>query len=203
MQDLKPQRAVKSDSSWHFVGAQCDGADPLDHGQSSPVLFPRAVGVATLPVSLFGVKALRFPVGRSCKLATSRASALYRDALSLAAVLAGIGFAGRAVGWILSYSGVALIALWLIWIKGPMAIERLDLATALPSMARSVLRCSLGPRSEAVSTTRMATCHLSRPWSREVAWGRQCDCIHSAGGHIAGGVGYDLRHSTEGLPSGT
>jgi hypothetical protein len=55
--------------------------------------------------------------------------AVYRDALSLAAVLAGIGFAGRAVGWILSYSGVALIALWLIWIKGPMAIERLDLAT--------------------------------------------------------------------------
>ena len=41
------------------------------------------------------------------------------------AVLAGIGFPGRAVGWILSYSGVALIALWLIW------IERLDLATAL------------------------------------------------------------------------
>src|SRR5229473_17345 len=60
MQDLKPQRAVKSDSSWHFVGAQCDGADPLDHGQSSPVLFPRAVGVATLTVSLFGVKALTF-----------------------------------------------------------------------------------------------------------------------------------------------
>ena len=96
----------------------------------------------------------------------------------------------------------SFIALWLIWIKGPMAIERLDLATALPSMARSVLRCSLGPRSGAVSTTRMATCHLSRPWSREVAWGRQCDCIHSAGGHIAGGAGYDLRHSTEGLPSG-
>ena len=131
MQDLKPQRAVESDSSWHFVGAQCDGADPLDHGQSSPVLFPRAVGVATPTVSLFGVKALRCPVGRSCKLATSRASAVYRDALSLAAVLAGIGFAGRAVGSILSYSGVALIALWLIWIKGPMAIERLDLATAL------------------------------------------------------------------------
>src|SRR5216684_9143206 len=60
MQDLKPQRAVKSDSSWHFVGAQCDGAHPLDHGQSSPVLFPRAVGVATLTVSLFGVKALTF-----------------------------------------------------------------------------------------------------------------------------------------------
>ena len=31
-----------------------------DHGQSSPVLFPRAVGVATLTVSLFGVKALTF-----------------------------------------------------------------------------------------------------------------------------------------------
>src|SRR5258708_23233675 len=43
IQDLKPQRAVESDSSWHFVGAQCDRADPLDHGQSSPVLFPRAV----------------------------------------------------------------------------------------------------------------------------------------------------------------
>src|ERR1700730_7612000 len=44
MQDLKPQRAVESDSSWHFVGAQCDRADPLDHGQNSPVLFPCAAG---------------------------------------------------------------------------------------------------------------------------------------------------------------
>src|SRR5216683_411222 len=35
MQDLKPQRAIESDSSWHFVGAQCDRADPVDHGQSS------------------------------------------------------------------------------------------------------------------------------------------------------------------------
>src|SRR3954454_13762949 len=35
MQDLKAQRAVESDSSWHFVGAQCDCADPLDHGQLS------------------------------------------------------------------------------------------------------------------------------------------------------------------------
>src|SRR5229473_5209049 len=43
MQDLKPQRAVESDSSWHFVGAQCDRADSLDHGQNSPVSFPRAV----------------------------------------------------------------------------------------------------------------------------------------------------------------
>ena len=31
-----------------------------------------------------------------------------------------------------------------------MAIERLDLATALPSMARSVLRCSLGPRRQSL-----------------------------------------------------
>src|SRR5258708_35640792 len=35
MQDLKPQRAIESDSSWHFVGAQCDRADPVDHGQLS------------------------------------------------------------------------------------------------------------------------------------------------------------------------
>src|ERR1019366_821016 len=28
MQDLKPQRAMEPDSSWHFVGAQCDRADP-------------------------------------------------------------------------------------------------------------------------------------------------------------------------------
>src|SRR5882757_8373190 len=35
MQDLKPQRAIESDSSWHFVGAQCDRADPVDHGQPS------------------------------------------------------------------------------------------------------------------------------------------------------------------------
>src|ERR1700682_2430289 len=39
----REQRAVESDSSWHFAGAQCDRADPLDHGQNSPVLFPRAV----------------------------------------------------------------------------------------------------------------------------------------------------------------
>src|SRR5882672_8664596 len=42
MQDLKPQRAVESDRSWHFVGAQCDRADSLDHGRNSPVSFPRA-----------------------------------------------------------------------------------------------------------------------------------------------------------------
>src|SRR6266849_557031 len=40
MQDLKPQRAVESDSSWHLVGAQCDRADTLDHRQNSPVSFP-------------------------------------------------------------------------------------------------------------------------------------------------------------------
>src|SRR6266700_1370170 len=33
MQDLEPQRTVESDSSGHFVGAQCDRADPLDHVQ--------------------------------------------------------------------------------------------------------------------------------------------------------------------------
>src|SRR6185369_13765528 len=43
MQDLKPERAVESDGSWHFVGAECNRADPLDHGQNSPVSFPRAV----------------------------------------------------------------------------------------------------------------------------------------------------------------
>src|SRR6266566_3888835 len=43
MQNLKPQRAVESDGSWHFVGAECDRANPLDHGQNSPVSFPRAV----------------------------------------------------------------------------------------------------------------------------------------------------------------
>src|SRR3979490_2797166 len=43
MQDLKPERAVELDGSWHFVGAQGDRADPLDHGQNSPALFPCAV----------------------------------------------------------------------------------------------------------------------------------------------------------------
>src|SRR5260370_20721225 len=130
MQDLKPQRAVKSDSSWHFVGAQCDGADPLDHGQSSPVLFPRAVGVATLTVSLFGVKALTF----SRRKVVQAGNLTCICALSRCPVPRGssgrICFAG-AVGWIFGYSGVAPIALWLILIKGPIAIERLDLATAL------------------------------------------------------------------------
>jgi hypothetical protein len=40
MQDLKPQRAVESDGSRHFVGAQCDRADPLDHGANPPVYLP-------------------------------------------------------------------------------------------------------------------------------------------------------------------
>src|ERR1700737_4039034 len=43
MQDLKPERAVESDRSWHFVDAQCNRADPLDHGRNSPVLIPCAV----------------------------------------------------------------------------------------------------------------------------------------------------------------
>jgi hypothetical protein len=43
MQDLEPQRAVESDGSWHFVGAECDRANPLEHGQNSPVSVPRAV----------------------------------------------------------------------------------------------------------------------------------------------------------------
>jgi hypothetical protein len=37
MQDLKPERTIESDGSWHFVGAQCDRADPLDHGQNCSV----------------------------------------------------------------------------------------------------------------------------------------------------------------------
>src|SRR5581483_7853702 len=36
----------------------------------------------------------------------------------------------HVVWQILSYAGVALIALWLIWAPGPMAAERLDLAAA-------------------------------------------------------------------------
>src|ERR1700730_1315010 len=43
MQDLKTQHAVESDGSWHFVGTECNRADPLDHGQNSPVSIPRAV----------------------------------------------------------------------------------------------------------------------------------------------------------------
>jgi len=58
----------------------------------------------------------------------------------------GIALQDAPAGSILSYSGVALIALWLLD-QRPMAIERSISATALPSMARSVLRCSLGPRS--------------------------------------------------------
>ena len=60
-QDLKPQRAIESDSWWHFVGAQCDRADPLDHGQNSPVLFPCAVVVDTSPPPFFAVLRVRRP----------------------------------------------------------------------------------------------------------------------------------------------
>src|SRR6266496_2632403 len=42
MQDLKPERAVESDGSWHFVGAECNRADPLDHG-SPPFHFPASL----------------------------------------------------------------------------------------------------------------------------------------------------------------
>src|SRR5712675_1471704 len=110
---------------------QCDSADPLDHGLNSPVLFPRAGSVAALPVSLFSVKALTFFRRKVVQAGNLKGICGLSRCPVLAAVLAGIGFAGRAVGWILSYSGVALVALWLIWIKGPIAIERLDLATAL------------------------------------------------------------------------
>src|SRR2546430_9076336 len=40
MQDLKPQRSVELDGSWHVVGAECDRADALDHEQNSPVSIP-------------------------------------------------------------------------------------------------------------------------------------------------------------------
>jgi hypothetical protein len=46
MQDFKPQRAIESDRSWHFVGTQCDRVDALDHGQFSR-LIPGAAGIAT------------------------------------------------------------------------------------------------------------------------------------------------------------
>jgi hypothetical protein len=67
--------ARKNRTTRHSVGAQCDGADPLDHGQSSP----RAVGVATLRapnLSLAGVRlviadhALGLPVLRTLSLCT-------------------------------------------------------------------------------------------------------------------------------------
>ena len=40
MQDLKPQRSVEPESSWHLVGAQCDRADPLNHGQPCCFISP-------------------------------------------------------------------------------------------------------------------------------------------------------------------
>jgi hypothetical protein len=40
------QRAVESDSFSHFVGAQCDRADPLDHGQNSSIHFPAPLAQA-------------------------------------------------------------------------------------------------------------------------------------------------------------
>src|SRR5437868_2881892 len=40
MQDLKPQRSVESDSSWHFMGAQRDRADPSMMDRTLPFHFP-------------------------------------------------------------------------------------------------------------------------------------------------------------------
>jgi hypothetical protein len=51
MQDIKPQGTVESDSPWHFVSAERDRADPLDHGQNSPELLPAPFVIKTsLPV---------------------------------------------------------------------------------------------------------------------------------------------------------
>src|SRR3982074_2906046 len=41
MKDLKSQSPVEPDRAWHVVGAQCNRADTLDHGVSSPVSFPK------------------------------------------------------------------------------------------------------------------------------------------------------------------
>src|SRR5258708_24213806 len=110
MQDLKPQRAVKSDSSWHFVGAQCDGADPLDHGQSSPVLFPRAESVAALPVSLFSVKALTFFRRKVVQAGNLKGICGLSRCPVLAAVLAGIAFFRGAVGSVFQFCVRATLA---------------------------------------------------------------------------------------------
>jgi hypothetical protein len=50
MQDLKPQHAIEPDSSWHFVGAQCDCADPVDHGQLSRFISQRRRRRTRLPL---------------------------------------------------------------------------------------------------------------------------------------------------------
>jgi len=155
------------------AGAQCDGADPLDHGQSSPVLFPRAESVAALPVSLFSVKALAFFRRKVVQAGNLKGICGLSRCPVLAAVLAGIGFAGRAVVWILRYSGVALVALWLIWIKGPIAIERLDLATALASMAYPASSGgTVLPRilAAAISPLPSAPCSSGSPASEGRGW---------------------------------
>jgi hypothetical protein len=42
-QDLKPKRAVESDSPRHLVGAQRNCADPLNHEQNPPASLLSAV----------------------------------------------------------------------------------------------------------------------------------------------------------------
>ena len=86
-----------------------------------------------------------------------------------------------------------------------MAIERLDLATALGIAVYRAFFITMFTRPSFGGSLydRNGYLPFKPPFGpREVALGRQYDCIHSAGGHIAGGVGYDLRHSIEGFPSG-
>ena len=40
MQNLKPQRAVESDGSWHFVGAECAALIPSIMDRTLPFHFP-------------------------------------------------------------------------------------------------------------------------------------------------------------------
>jgi hypothetical protein len=63
--------ARKNRTTRHSMGAQCDGADPLDHGQSSPVLLPapsasRPSGRPTCPSRASGRSSQTTPWGFPC-----------------------------------------------------------------------------------------------------------------------------------------
>ncbi len=80
-----------------------------------------------------------------------------------------------------------------------MAIERLDLATALGIAVYGAFFITMFARPSFGGSLYDQNGYLpfKPPFGPEWRWD-----VNVTSGHIAGGVGYDLRHSIEGLPSG-
>ena len=95
----------------------------------------------------------------------------------------------HVVWQILSYSGVGLIALYLIWSDGPNPIERLYLAAAISAAIYGAFFAAVwwrGRYSAARSMTITAICRSSRHRAEDLALGCQRHRLHGARRYFGG-----------------